>query len=331
MPFTPLSRHSNHEFEEGTFDVRGWEVRTQIDDEKVGKVDDVLIDQEGNAPYLDVDLGIFKKHVLLPIGQARVDEREDVVWVPGMEKNHFKDIPEYEHDKSTVDREYENRLTAAYGGAYTGSQYYSRPEYESGYAASGGGREASARSTGGGAGTSAEGAEELKRLDKMDDFDVADHEPDPRGWRVIGGDGSEIGKVDHLIADTGRMKVRYLDVDVDSDLVGEKRDVLVPAGYARLEESDKTVRIDALNSNNAADLPAYTGKIDRDYENRLHERLSSGYTDESRYRHPRYDARRFYEPRRTSRSATGDRLAQDRSAGREGGTSSRETPPETMR
>lgn len=329
MPFTPLSRHSSHKFEEGTFDVRGWEVRTQLDDEKVGKVDDVLIDQEGNAPYLDVKLGMFKKHVLLPIGQARVDEREDVVWVPGMEKNHFEDIPEYEHDESTINREYEDRLTAAYGGAYTGSQYYSRPEYESGYAARGADREASTRSAG--AGASAQGSEELKRLDKLDDFEVAEHEPDPTGWRVIGGDGSEIGKVDHLIADTGRMKVRYFDVDIDSDLIGEKRDVLVPAGYARLEESDRTVRVDAMNRTNAADLPAYTGKIDREYENRLNERLSSGYTDESRYRHPRYDAQRFYEPRRSSRSATGDQFAQDRPGSPEGGATSEGTPPETMR
>jgi hypothetical protein len=41
--------------------ARGWEVRTRVDDEDVGKVKDVLVEDTGEARYLDVDLGIFQQ------------------------------------------------------------------------------------------------------------------------------------------------------------------------------------------------------------------------------------------------------------------------------
>ncbi|HEU0052581.1 MAG TPA: PRC-barrel domain-containing protein, partial [Longimicrobium sp.] len=74
-------------------------------------------------------------------------------------------------------------------------------------------------------------------LNRLDDFKVADGDPDVRGWDVVAADGRKIGEVDELLIDTGAMKVRYLDVEVDRGMIagGDDRHVLIPIGYARLE------------------------------------------------------------------------------------------------
>ena len=68
-------------------------------------------------------------------------------------------------------------------------------------------------------------------LKELDDFKVAKGDPDVRGWDVIAADGTEVGEVEELLVDTAALKVRYLDVELDKDLVNAKdRHVLVPIG-----------------------------------------------------------------------------------------------------
>ena len=49
----------------------------------------------------------------------------------------------------------------------------------------------------------------LVPLDQMDDFKVADGDPDVRGWDVVASDGQKVGHVEDLLVDPGAMKVRY--------------------------------------------------------------------------------------------------------------------------
>jgi uncharacterized protein (TIGR02271 family) len=51
----------------------------------------------------------------------------------------------------------------------------------------------------------------LRRLSDTE-FDVADDEPDVRGWTVVDADGQQLGEVDELIVDTDAMKVRYFEL-----------------------------------------------------------------------------------------------------------------------
>lgn len=140
-------------------------------------------------------------------------------------------------------------------------------------------------------------------LDQLDDFEVADGDPDVRGWEVIAFDGRKVGEVDHLLVDTGAMKVRYLDVDVDDELLAEResRDahVLIPIGHARLDEDGHRVMVDSLASSDVAGLPAYAhGRISRDYETEVRSRFDAGYTgaDTGRdfYSGELYDDSRFF-------------------------------------
>ncbi|HSD63239.1 MAG TPA: PRC-barrel domain-containing protein, partial [Ignavibacteriaceae bacterium] len=52
---------------------------------------------------------------------------------------------------------------------------------------------------------------ELYRLSDLADYEVADRDPDVRGWEVVSAD-KKVGTVDELIVDPDDMKVRYLDI-----------------------------------------------------------------------------------------------------------------------
>jgi uncharacterized protein (TIGR02271 family) len=105
-------------------------------------------------------------------------------------------------------------------------------------------------------------------LGQLSGYEVADDDPDVRGWEVIAADGRRLGQVDELLVDTEAMKVRYLDVDLDRGLVaGADRHALIPVGYARLEPALRRVFTDALPSTRLETLPAYPhGPVARDME-----------------------------------------------------------------
>src|SRR3712207_8809180 len=95
-----------------------------------------------------------------------------------------------------------------------------------------------------------ENLDQVVPLKQLDDFKVAEGEPDVRGWEVMSSDGRKIGEVDELLIDTNAMKVRYLDVEVDRGMIAEggDRHVLVPIGYARLERDRDCVVVDNLSA-----------------------------------------------------------------------------------
>jgi sporulation protein YlmC with PRC-barrel domain len=114
-------------------------------------------------------------------------------------------------------------------------------------------------------------------LGQLDDFKVADGDPDVRGWEVLASDGRKIGEVDELLVDTSAMKVRYLDVDVDDGVIGDglDRHVLIPIGYARLEQERDCVMVDGLASADLNGLPAYDqGPLTRDFESSVRQSFS---------------------------------------------------------
>lgn len=145
----------------------------------------------------------------------------------------------------------------------------------------------------------------LARLDDLDGYRVADGEPDVRGWLVKDSSGRRVGRVDSLIADTGAMKVRYLDLELQKDLVGEKQDahVLVPIGGATLDEKEDVVHLPTLSSAVLITLPPYRhGEINRDEESQVRQRFDSRFTgpssSEDFYQHEHFDENRFLGKRR---------------------------------
>ena len=140
-------------------------------------------------------------------------------------------------------------------------------------------------------------------LDELDDFQVAEGDPDVRGWDVLAADGKSIGKVDQLLVDTGAKKVRYLSVDLAADVrrAGGDRHILIPIGYAMLDETADRVRVDGLERTDIEGIPGYRREpITRDYEVTVVEAYDPEYDGraEEIYTHTLYDDSRFYASRR---------------------------------
>lgn len=152
-----------------------------------------------------------------------------------------------------------------------------------------------------------DGLDRVIPLDQLDDFEVAEGDPDIRGWDVHTADGRRIGEVDDLLVDRLAMKVRYLDVDLDDevDRSAEDRHILVPIGYARLDEADDRVVVDSLTRADLEAMPLYDhAPVTREYETRLRDRFDRGRelptTADDFYASDIYDPDRFYGPRRGS-------------------------------
>lgn len=95
-------------------DIKGHGVYTERD-EKIGTVNDVLVDEEGHFRYFIVDLGfwIFGKKVLLPVGRTRVDYDADRVYAVGLTREQAEDLPEFNEDMA-LDYDYEERVRGVY-------------------------------------------------------------------------------------------------------------------------------------------------------------------------------------------------------------------------
>lgn len=178
---------------------------------------------------------------------------------------------------------------------------------------------------------------QIAPLKELKDYKVAKEDPDVRGWHVIGRDGRMVGEVHDLLVDTGEMRVRYLDVELDQSLLasapavpgtagavgvapstGGKHHVLVPIGSARLDEDHDRIYLEGLDSHDAALLPAYDHRaFSREYETGVRRRFDRDSSPESPsspvppvsdrdfYAGDLYNEERFYGPRRKKRGLFG--------------------------
>lgn len=150
----------------------------------------------------------------------------------------------------------------------------------------------------------------LVHLDDIDDFKVADGDPDIRGWDVRTADGRKIGYVEDLIVDTGLMKVRYIEAKLDREVThsDDDRHVLIPIGTARLDDDEDDVYLSA-SIVDPEQLPLYSpsAELTRDYEVSLRGPYGSGSADlaasggDDFYGDDLYDDARFFGTRRRGR------------------------------
>jgi uncharacterized protein (TIGR02271 family) len=98
----------------GGDDIKGYDVYAE-NEEKIGSVYDMLIDESGRFRYFVIDTGfwIFGKKVLLPVGRTRIDVGQHRVYATGMTKEQVENLPEYD-ESITVDYDYEERVRNVY-------------------------------------------------------------------------------------------------------------------------------------------------------------------------------------------------------------------------
>lgn len=85
-------------------------------DDRIGTVDDVLVDDSGRFRYLVVDTGfwIFGKKVLLPIGLARFDYDSNRLYVDGLTREQVENLPDFKEASMDQYDDYEERTRQAY-------------------------------------------------------------------------------------------------------------------------------------------------------------------------------------------------------------------------
>lgn len=101
-------------------DVRGWDVY-DMDKEKFGTIRDLIVDPEvEKVRYLDViatsDLSVRggERHLLIPVGVARIDGEEDKVFISEIDKDLLKKYPDYKG--AAVTRDYEHTIVETLRG-----------------------------------------------------------------------------------------------------------------------------------------------------------------------------------------------------------------------
>jgi photosynthetic reaction center H subunit len=155
----------------------------------------------------------------------------------------------------------------------------------------------------------------LVHLEEVKDrFRVADGNPDIRGWDVRAREGRKIGEVDDLVVDTGKRKVRYLEVKVDKDVAGtdEDRWMLFPIGKARLDDDADEVRLSAPASDirgmPTRDRGRFTADEDRSLRERFRDQSPRARRDSADDDAELFDEQRFLGKRGRPDAASADQI-----------------------
>ncbi len=148
------------------------------------------------------------------------------------------------------------------------------------------------------------------RLQKLSgsDFEIADGQPDIRGWDVKDASGKRFGEIEELIFDYESRKVRYLVVDLEeNDYDLEDKEVLVPIGVAELHENDDDVILSGVTAEQLLALPEYDeDRFDTEHETSVRNvfgglggaTLAAGSNkDEDFYSHEHFNESNFYRNR----------------------------------
>ena len=81
---------------------------------KIGKVDDLFVDEKDHEEYIGVKLGLLgRKSTLIPTEIVRVNENDRTIEV-SESKDHVKDAPSFDDDED-VTSEYEERIRRHFG------------------------------------------------------------------------------------------------------------------------------------------------------------------------------------------------------------------------
>lgn len=105
--------YPNYRDQFGDHDILGYGLYSGT--EKIGSVDDLLVDEEGRFRYLVVNTGawIFGKKVLMPIARARIDYNDRRIYADSLTREQVENLPEYNPD-ATADYDYEERVRGVY-------------------------------------------------------------------------------------------------------------------------------------------------------------------------------------------------------------------------
>jgi sporulation protein YlmC with PRC-barrel domain len=213
-----------------TRDLTGWAVGDP-GGVNVGTVSDVLIGRDGRVRYLAVKRGLLGSTVLIPVDE--LDWGAQSMRLTRWTDADVRRLPPYDDDHP-LSAEVMAELERTYPRFYGPPLPPDAPGLE---------------------------AARVVPLRDARGFRLPKDAPNPRGWNVFGADNERVGKVQELLVDPDLMKVRYLVLDVASDLylLREDRRVVVPIDYVELRERGGDAWVEGLTAREIALLPGYSG------------------------------------------------------------------------
>src|SRR5664279_1580478 len=131
---------SGFEIVDGEPDIRNWSV-VASENQLVGRVSEMIFDEvTRRVRYLVVDingkpLNLISRSVIVPIGLAEIDKKENLVMIPVLTVGHLASLPSYERGRISVDTENIIRSVFARteGVVYVGQELANRrnvPQHE---------------------------------------------------------------------------------------------------------------------------------------------------------------------------------------------------------
>ena len=110
--------HSKFEIVKGDPDIRGWDVRYK-NGEKIGSIEELIFDTKAKkVRYMIVDLDenelrLEHRKVLIPIGFAELDSKNDDVMIPNVSVDQLCSLPEYK--RNSLSPELERNISSIFG------------------------------------------------------------------------------------------------------------------------------------------------------------------------------------------------------------------------
>ena len=253
-------------------DLRGTPV-VDVEGAGIGSVFGALAEvSSGLIRYIDVAIDRAPKHVLVPIGHARVDRAEGGARMKlrAATLEDLDSVPTYDPHEGRVDEPFERSVLSSLGRLFYGERYYAHPSYDhNGFYAGEHPIVRVADESG------AVGETGMVPLRSLPGYRIADGAPDVRGWRVVAADGAEVGSVADLIVDTAAETIRYVVIATNGGPAS-----LVPVGYSRVDRKRNRIELPVLIPSDLEALRVYeagepvTRAIEDAVRSRIEELLS---------------------------------------------------------